>query len=401
MAFRSAVATTLTLTAAVASGMAAMVAYPVLLPVLQTEWGLTNTEAGWIGGVFFAGYATVVPFTANLTDRMDPRRIVLAGMILSALAILGFSFFASGFWSATLWWGLLGAGFAGIYMPGLKALSDVVPDHVQSRSVSTYTTTFPLGVALSFFVCGELTTTFAWREGMKLLALGPALGFLLAVLALPSRPVTDKPTVRRILYKRILSNRKLLAYMWAYAIHNVETATMRTWLVALLTFSLSLQLPEARAGALAPPTVVVFANLFGLTGMLIANEFSARLPRHMVICAIMVLSPLAGLAVGLSLSSLFWQVTVLVLVYSFFASADTGSVNAGLIGATDAEYRGAAISLHAMAGCAGAFVGPVLFGFILDLAGGESMVSAWVWAFAVFAVLLMAGPVVLWRVNRA
>jgi len=381
--------------------MAAMVAYPVMLPMLQVEWGLTNTEAGWIGGVFFAGYVSIVPFTANLTDHMDPRRVILAGMALSAVAIVGFSFFASGFWSATLWWGVLGAGFAGIYMPGLKALSDVLPEHARGRGVSTYTASFPLGVALSFFICGEITTVFPWREGLRLLALGPVMGFLLTVLALPSRPVVDKPAVRRIPFQRILSNRKLLAYMWVYAIHNVETSTMRTWLVALLTFSLSTQLPDARAGALSPPTVVVFANLFGLTGMLIANEFSARLPRHLVVCVIMVLSPLVGLAVGLSLSALYWQVTALVMAYSFLASADTGSVNAGLIAATDADYRGAVISLHATAGSVGAFVGPVLFGFVLDLAGGESLASAWIWAFAVLAVLLMAGPSVLWRVNRS
>ncbi len=31
--------------------------FPALLPGFQAEWGLTNTAAGWISGIYFGGYA--------------------------------------------------------------------------------------------------------------------------------------------------------------------------------------------------------------------------------------------------------------------------------------------------------------------------------------------------------
>ena len=48
---------------------------PALLPALIAEWSLSNTEAGWVTGIFYAGYAMAVPVLVTLTDRIDPKRI--------------------------------------------------------------------------------------------------------------------------------------------------------------------------------------------------------------------------------------------------------------------------------------------------------------------------------------
>jgi MFS family permease len=64
------------------------------------------------------------PVLTTLTDRIDGRRVLLAGSILSGLATRAFGLFAQGFWSAIAIWTPAGLGFAGAYMPGLKALTD-------------------------------------------------------------------------------------------------------------------------------------------------------------------------------------------------------------------------------------------------------------------------------------
>ncbi|MED5360088.1 MAG: hypothetical protein VYD85_16980 [Pseudomonadota bacterium] len=48
---------------------------PALLPALIAEWSLSNTEAGWVTGIFYAGYAMAVSVLVTLTDRIDPKRI--------------------------------------------------------------------------------------------------------------------------------------------------------------------------------------------------------------------------------------------------------------------------------------------------------------------------------------
>jgi Na+/melibiose symporter-like transporter len=53
-----------------------------------------------------------------LTDRIDARRVYLAGALLAAISTLGFTLTADGFWTALAWRTLGGVGLAGTYMPG-------------------------------------------------------------------------------------------------------------------------------------------------------------------------------------------------------------------------------------------------------------------------------------------
>src|SRR3546814_7755836 len=50
--------------------------FPALLPTFLAEWRMSNTEAGWISGIYYGGYVAAVPVLTGLTDRMDARRIL-------------------------------------------------------------------------------------------------------------------------------------------------------------------------------------------------------------------------------------------------------------------------------------------------------------------------------------
>ena len=137
-------------------GMAAFATFPTLIPTFQHEWALSNTEAGWIGGVYFGGYVIAVGMLTALTDRVDPKRVYIFSMTLGVIGALGFALSAEGVWSATFWRCLQGIGLAGTYMPGLKALTDIAPARLRSRFVSFYTASFGIGASLSIFLAGWL-----------------------------------------------------------------------------------------------------------------------------------------------------------------------------------------------------------------------------------------------------
>ena len=61
--------------------MAGIANFAVLLNELSAEWSLTSTQAGWIGGIYFAGYVAAVPFLVGLTDVVGARRIYLFGLL--------------------------------------------------------------------------------------------------------------------------------------------------------------------------------------------------------------------------------------------------------------------------------------------------------------------------------
>jgi MFS family permease len=129
--------------------VAASMYFPALLPNFQAEWALTNTEAGWISGIYFGGYAASVPILVSLTDRVDPRKIYLFSGGLGAVSLMGFGLMARGTWTATAFHLLAGISFAGTYMPGVKALSDRISGAKQSRAISFYTASIGVGTALS------------------------------------------------------------------------------------------------------------------------------------------------------------------------------------------------------------------------------------------------------------
>ena len=74
--------------------------------------------------------------------------------------------------------------------------------------------------------------------------------------------------------------------------------------------------------------------------------------------------------------------------------ADVGSINAGLL-ALPTQRRGATMALHAVCGFTGAVVGPVVFGAILDRAGGQTEPTAWIAAFAGMFGIVLLGMLIL------
>ncbi len=137
-------------------GMAAFATFPTLIPTFQLEWGLSNTETGWIGGIYFGGYVIAVGVLSALTDRVDPKRVYMGSMIIGVFAAVGFGLTATGVWSASFWRSLQGIGLAGTYMPGLKALTDMVPQRVQGRTVAFYTSSMGVGASFSIYLSGKL-----------------------------------------------------------------------------------------------------------------------------------------------------------------------------------------------------------------------------------------------------
>src|SRR5204863_89189 len=226
-----------------------------LIPTLIPAWSLTNTEAGWISGIYYAAYTLVVPLLASLTDRVDPRRIYLGSVAVTALAFAGFAWVANGFWSALAFRALMGAGWAGSYMPGLKALSDLAEGAHQSRAVAAHAAAVGVSGALSFAVAGAVNAWLGWRWALMPGALGAALAFVLVLVGLPARPLRAAAGPRGALldFRPILRNRSALAYSIAYCVHTWEMSALRGWVVAFLTF-VAAQTPGAWT-PLAPATV--------------------------------------------------------------------------------------------------------------------------------------------------
>jgi len=382
-------------------GMAAFATFPSLVPVFQPEWALNNTEVGWISGVYYAGYVVAVPVLVSLTDRMDARRIYLVCMAVSAVSALGFAFMAHGLWTASLWRFLQGVGLAGTYMPGLKALTDRLPAASQSRGVAFYTSSFGIGSSLSFLIAGEIEAVLDWRWAFALSAIGPALAFMLAAKILKPRPATGaRPSARLLDFRPVFRNRQVIAYTLAYCVHNAELFVLRSWVVAYLVFSLSLQAADAAGTIFRATVIATLAGLLGMPASVFGNELARKLGRPPVLLAAMSISAVVAVTVGFGAALPYPVVIGLVLVYGFLVTADSATLTAGVMEAADPALRGMTMAVHAMIGFIGSTMGPILFGVVLDLGGGGDSRFAWGLSFTVIAAVLMLGPLFIYTLGR-
>jgi MFS family permease len=367
-------------------------AVPALVPALMQAWSLTNTEAGWVTGIYYAGYTLAVPVLASLTDRIDPKRVYLASVAVTSLACLGFAWLADGFASAVVFRALMGVGWAGTYMPGLKALTDLAEGPQQSRAVAAHAAAVGVSGALSFSVAGAMNAWLGWRWALVPGALGAALAFALVIASLPSRPPRPSPERRDALldFRPVLRNRSALAYSLAYCVHTWEMSALRSWVVAFLTFAAA---SDPRAWApIAPATVATAMGLLGVWSSVWGNELAIRFGRRRFIIATMLVSAAMAAVIGFASALSYAVVATLVLVYAALIWSDSSSLTAGSAGSAEPGRRGATLAVHSTLGYAGGFVGPLALGATLDLAGGRS-VFGWGLAFSHVTLAVLAGVV--------
>ena len=131
------------------------------------------------------------------------------------------------------------------------------------------------------------------------------------------------------------------------------------------------------------------------------NELAERLNRVKVILVVMTLSAIAGIALGFSSQMSMIVIVGLVCIYAILSISDSASITSAVVRNAESRVRGTTMAFHTLVGFVGAFVGPILFGVVLDLAGGGDRPAAWGIAFIGVAVLVLIGPFAIKRIGNA
>lgn len=376
-------------------------ALPALLPGYIAAWDLSKTEAGWLVGIFFAAYVGAVPVLLALTDRLPVRRVYLIGAGATALSHVGFALVADGFWSALALRAVAGIGWAGAYMPGLKAIADPLTGTAQSRAVSMHAAGVGISGAASFAVAGFFAAIIG-PDGAFLVGAAAAVGaFAIAAMVMPAAlpPRAGAAAPRALLdFRPVLKNRAAVGWIVGYTVHTWELAALRAWGVTFLTAAI------AREGApswLPGPTVLfTAAGLAGIVVSVTGNESAQRFGRNRVVLGAIGAAAALSLAAGWTIAVSALLATLLVLLWNAAIYLDSSALTAGTVQAADPALRGATMGLHSMAGYAGGFVGPLGVGLVLDLTAGNEVLG-WGLGFGHLALVTLTGLAVLRRLGRS
>ena len=369
-------------------------ALPALLPGYIVRWELSKTQAGWLVGIFFASYVAMVPLLLALTDRMPARRVYLFGTSLTALSHLGFALLADGFWSALMFRTLAGIGWAGTYMPGLKAIADPLTGIAQSRAVSWHAAGVGISGALSFAIAGFIGSWLGPTTAFLVGAAAAASAVLVAACIMPGvlpRAAAQGPRRPLLDFRPVFHNRAAMGWIAGYTVHTWELAALRAWGVTFLAAV------AAQQGSLSwlpdPPTLFTIAGLAGVAVSVTGNEAAQRWGRMRIVTIAIGAAAALSVTTGWGLQLPLPVAALLVVLWNCTIYLDSSALTAGTVQAADPALRGATMGLHSMCGYAGGFIGPLGVGIALDLAGDGS--AGWGLAFGHLALVTLAGLFVL------
>ena len=401
LAFKNVTPATLIFTACLIEALSYMTVatFPSLIPVFQGIWGISNTEAGTISGIYFAGELITVTIATATMDKWDGRPMFLAGLLIGALAAAGFAL-SNGVLSAAFWRFLQGAAIGITYIPGLKILTDHLPKSHQSRGTSLYTATFYIAVGASFFLTLQTEPLFGWQTTFLIAATAPLAAFFIAIFYIPpSPPPKNEPHIRGGLFdfSAVFRNKKAVGFSILYGLHNLELAAFSTWLVPFFAFSQHVRLSNGELSLELFGILAALISMAALPSSIGFNEVAHKTDRQKLITLIAVASAIAGIAFVFTAGLALWIGISIAILYSMAIAADSATISGGIIGVANPVHKGRTMSVYSLIGFTGAAIGPMVFGMVLDFSGGETIFSAWLAAYATIAALALLAPFIVWR----
>ncbi len=248
-------------------------------PVMQGEFGVPVSYAGGVSMIIAAGTVVSSLLSDRLTKRLGTSRVTAVSVLLTAAALLGFSF-SRAFPLLCLWAVPYGLGAGAID----AALNNFVALHYKARHMSWLHCFWGVGAALGPYIMGAcLTGGQSWQSGYRIVSILQFLLTAVLFLTLPlwkqvgTEPEEEEPEERRAKsLKEILKIPGVPFILVAFFSYSAVEQTSVLWASSYLV----------RFRGVGESLAASFASLFvgGITvGRLISGFISEKLgDRNMI-----------------------------------------------------------------------------------------------------------------------
>ena len=372
--------------------------YVAALSFIQEEWDLNNTQAGAIFSAYLAGYALSALLIIPMTDRLGSKYIFIGSAILSIISHTLFPLVAEGVVTGTVLRALAGVGLAGVYMPGLRLISERFANSGRGMAIGTYVTAFYGANSVSLAATGGLMAVFEWREAYLIMSLAAIVSLPIAYLLLRNHREAPGRRSSGRLDLKVLKNREARYHILGYSLHAAELYAVRVWLPAFLMAILVARGIDDAQAAVTAATVGGIALAAGSVGPLMGGIISDRWGRATSAIAIFALSGVCSWIIGW-IGAFPWALVVgVAVVYGWAIAADSAIYSTAVTEVSKSAQLGSTMAVQAFVGFMGGVVGPIVVGAILDLSP-ESI--RWGLGFSVIGLLSLVAIAGLLRVRRS
>jgi len=341
-----------------------------VLPRMQAELALTNTQAGLLATAFLVAYFITAPFFGALGDRFSRTRLMAVGVGAWSVATAATGLMQS-FGQLMMARSCVGIGEAayGTISPAL--LSDYFPRSHRGRAFAIFYVAIPVGAAVGYLAGGLIEPTLGWRAAFYVVGLP---GILMAGLALtipdPIRGATEEsvPSAPESVRTTLLGFTRNFAYsgtVLGYAAYTFALSGLAFWMPAYLERVHRIALSQAN---FVVASVTVVAGLVGTFVGGYLGDFMSRRTKHgqLWICGLSSLAAVIPTFFALTIMSAPGYV-VWLLVAEMLLFLSTGPVNVAIVNVVPVSARAMAMAVSILTiHLLGDAISPPIIGALAD-----------------------------------
>ena len=351
-------------------------AISAVLPAIQDEFSLTDTQLGLMSGSLFLGLALLAVPCGLAVDRFSRKYMISAMTLVWSLATwaTGMARSFEGLVVARI---LVGAGEAGYNPAGYALIAAWYPERLRGTMVGLFNMAQPLGIGLGIMLAGHLAASFGWRAVFGVLAV-PGIVLAVAMLFAPDYRTrkrdhrgaeTVKPGLRGTV-GFIAGNRTLQLIYLAQLPITLYIMTCGIWGPTFLVRHYGLSLSEA---ASVVGVITLMAGGGALFGGWLSDRVSREHPAARIsVCILYLAVPLLFHSIAFVGSMQGLALTLFVACWGFgqfFGAANWGTLVAAGLDQSPPQYRASAQSFLPMFQAIAALGAGIISGMLSDRFG--------------------------------
>jgi MFS family permease len=367
-----------------------------MFTAIQKDWGITNTEAGWLVSVIYLAIGMLTFPVSILIDRWSRTKTIgLMAIVWSLATVL--CAFTGNYVQLLMARILIGFGEAG-YAPGGSALiSGMYPVEKRSRMMGFWNASIPIGSAIGVGMGGLISQTLGWKHAFGIVAIP---GLIIAVLFLFVKDyktvdlsVTDKSNkkikmMKRDMFREFASRPSVILTYFGMAAVVFVTTAMIVWLPKY--FETVRNIEPKTAGSLAG-AVMLLALIGAPLGGHIIDKWRIREPRARLLFPT-ITTTLAAILLFIALQL---GGTAQLLVLFIFGISIMMFISGAAAVTQDVIHPGLRATSYAIAvavqNLLGSFTAPIALGKISDLTNLTTALSILPFVLMIGAFLFFLG----------
>ena len=327
-------------------GMTLWFSASAVVPTLQDEWALSQTNAAWLTMSVQIGFVvgTLLNAFVNLPDVVNSRKLFAVAAVLGAASNAAFAMVADGLAVGIPLRIMTGVFLAGVYPPGMK-LAATWSRRYRGFAIGLLVGALTIGSASPHLV--RSLTELPWQQVVLVSSFLSLVGGGIVLFLVPDGPFGataarfDPKVAIDCLKQRamLLTNLGYLGHMW-------ELYAMWTWVPVFLVEMLASRANSASLAGTIAFGVIAVGGVGSIGGGLLAD----RLGRTAVTSGAMVISGAMALLAAALFDAPLIVLTPVLFIWGITVIADSAQFSAALTELSPKEYVGTVLTLQTAMG---------------------------------------------------